>query len=129
MSYLVPDGTGPAGATAGGIVGGWVAGIVGVETGPADIPIVAIGREVGSIIGSAIEDSKTQPVALPDSILIAQNNKQIRKRIASLQDNIDEHSRWLDKEPNCPAANHWRSEIRAWQDEINRLQKRLPNGR
>ena len=70
---------------------------------------------------------------LPDfnnpDLLLAQNNKQIRKRIEGLQQQIDEHKRKLEQEPDCPAANHWRKEIRGGEHEIEKLRKRLPNGR
>ena len=66
---------------------------------------------------------------LADNAMIAQNNKQVRKRIDSLQERVDEHKRKIEKEPECDAVNHWREEIKIWEAEIQRLSKRLPNGK
>ncbi len=129
LSFTDPTGTGPTGSLVGGTITGIIVGIAGIETGPGDALLVAGARSIGAGIGSAIEDALHPPVSdWPDSIMEAQNNRQRRARIASLQENIDEHRKKLENEPNCPAANHWRSEIRTWEDEINRIQKRLPNG-
>ncbi|CAN5402842.1 hypothetical protein BH11PSE7_BH11PSE7_36860 [soil metagenome] len=70
---------------------------------------------------------------LPDyndpNIVLAQNNKQVRRRVKGLEDQVSEHNKKLDQEPNCPASNHWREEIKVWQTEIDRLRLRLPNGK
>ncbi len=47
----------------------------------------------------------------------------------SLQKRIDETRAKIAKEPNCPAVNHWNTEIRDFQDAIDRTMKRLPEGR
>ena len=56
----------------------------------------------------------------------AQNNKQKRKRIESLEENIREHRDKIAKEPNANPKNHWEKEIRDWLAEIERIRKRLP---
>jgi heme oxygenase len=74
-------------------------------------------------------DASLLPGLNDPSIILAQNNKQIRKRIAGLQANIDQHKKKLDKDPDCQASNHWRNEISAAEAAIARLRLRLPNGR
>jgi RHS repeat-associated protein len=113
--YVDPDGLNPALAV-------YRAGMTGYRIGEAINPYVQ------PAIASAVD-----ALLLPDfndpSIILAQNNKQIRKRIAGLQAHIDEHKKRLDKEPDCQASNHWRNEIAAAEAEIARLRLRLPNGR
>ena len=115
LSYVDPDGLNPALAV-------YRAGMTGYRVGEAINPYVQ------PAIASAVD-----ALLLPDfndpSIILAQNNKQIRKRIAGLQAHIDEHKKKLDKEPDCQASNHWRNEIAAAEAEIARLRLRLPNGR
>jgi len=110
-----PDGLNPALAV-------YRAGRVGWQIGEAINPYVQ------PYIAQALE-----ALLLPDfndpTIILAQNNKQTRKRIAGLQAHIDEHKKKLDKEPDCQASNHWRNEIAAAEAEIARLRMRLPNGR
>jgi RHS repeat-associated protein len=119
LNWSDPQGLGPAGAAIGGPIGEGLAGAAGIETGPGETIIIPAGGLIGSAIGSAAEDA----------ILMAQNNRQIRKRIAGLQQQIDIHQQKLKNNPNCPEANHWRTEIKAFSSEIQRLQARLPNGR
>ena len=120
------EGLTTAGGVIGGQVGGWVGGVIGVDGGPVGI---GTGRWIGSILGRAIGDWVTGPeVSLPpgpEISCMAQNNKQTRKRIQSLQENIDEHVRKLNEDPNGRDANHWRTELKAWQDTIDKLNKRL----
>jgi hypothetical protein len=91
-----------------------------------------IGQEINPYVQPYIA-AGLDALLLPDindpSIILAQNNKQTRKRIDGLQKQIDLHNKKLDKDPKCDAANHWRNEISAWQSEIDRLRVRLPNGR
>lgn len=94
------------------------------------------GYRIGEMINPYVQPyiaSALDAMFLPDfddpSIILAQNNKQTRKRIQGLQDIIDKHKKQLDKEPNCPASDHWRNEIKVWQAEIDRLRLRLPNGK
>jgi RHS repeat-associated protein len=91
---------------------------VGQEINPYVQPYIAAGL-----------DALLQPNFNDPSIMLAQNNRQIRKRVDGLQEQIDLHNKKLDKEPQCDAANHWRKEIATWQSEIDRLRIRLPNGR
>jgi RHS repeat-associated protein len=119
LSEVDPRGLGPAGGAIGGEIGAWAAGIAGIETGPGEVGVIPAGGTIGSAIGSALEDF----------ILQSQNNRQIRKKICSLQSNIDEHQRKLRQNPDGPDSNHWRTEINAWKVTIQRLQGRLPNGR
>src|SRR6185503_13874041 len=118
LSVSDPRGLGPAGAIVGGQVGGWLAGLAGIETGPGELGIIPLGETIGSVVGNALEP-----------ILMAQNNKQLRKRIAGLQAHIDEHQRKLDQDPNCRDANGWRKEIAAAKADIARIRRRLPNGK
>lgn len=78
---------------------------------------------------TAAIDALLLPDPLDECLVLAENNKQIRKRIAGLQEQIDKHRKKLDKEPESQAANHWRNEIAAWQGEIERLSRRLPGAR
>ena len=115
VSYVDPDGLNPALAV-------YRAGMTGYRIGEAINPYVQ------PYISSAVD-----ALLLPDfndpGIILAQNNKHTRKRIAGLQAHIDEHKKLLDKEPDCQASNHWRNEIAAAEAEIARLRLRLPNGR
>jgi hypothetical protein len=56
---------------------------------------------------------------------MAPNNRQLRRRIASLQRRILEHERYIEAEPTSRAAGHWVKEIEAWKSEIRRLKRRL----
>ncbi|MFT8317258.1 MAG: hypothetical protein ABF651_03150, partial [Sporolactobacillus sp.] len=58
-------------------------------------------------------------------IMRAQNNKQKKQRIESLEDNIDEHKGWIKKNPKSGAVKHWKHEIRVWESQVARLKKRL----
>lgn len=115
ISFTDPEGLNPAAAV-------YRAGMTGYRIGeamnPYMQPYIAAGLDA---------------LFLPDfndpSIILAQNNKQTRRRIDSLRERIDEHNDKLGKEPNCPASNHWRNEIKVWQSEIDRLRLRLPNGK
>jgi hypothetical protein len=60
---------------------------------------------------------------------MAQNKKQVRKRIASKQNQIDIHRRKIENDPDSRDVPGWEKEIRAAAAEIERLRKRLPNGR
>jgi uncharacterized protein RhaS with RHS repeats len=114
LNEIDPDGRNPAALTR--------AASLGYRAGEAISPYAQpfIARTVDSLF-------------LPDyndpNIVMAQNNKQVRKRIEGLQDQISEHNKKLDKAPNCPASNHWHNEIKTWQSEIDRLRLRLPNGK
>ncbi|WP_293903684.1 RHS repeat-associated core domain-containing protein, partial [Phenylobacterium sp.] len=114
-----PWGLGPAGSLLGAEIGAWTAGVVGIETGPGEAGVIPAGALLGRSIGNALEDS----------ISIAENNKQTRRKIAGLERQIEDHKRKLQKDPNCREANHWRGEIRAWTMRIKRLRGRLPNGK
>lgn len=56
---------------------------------------------------------------------MAPNNRQLSKRIESLQRRVDEHKLFIVAEPESLANRHWRSEIGAWETEIKRLRARL----
>jgi hypothetical protein len=45
----------------GSAVGAWGAGLLGVETGPIDLAVIAAGRWVGGAIGAALGDWLTGP--------------------------------------------------------------------
>ncbi|MCL6529762.1 MAG: hypothetical protein N2313_05870 [Meiothermus ruber] len=58
------------------------------------------------------------------------NNKQIRKRIAGLAAQILIHQNKIKQEmrkaiPDVGLVAKWKKEIRAWQQELARLKKRL----
>ena len=59
-------------------------------------------------------------------ICMARNNKHIRKVIDSLREGINRHLEKIRNNQNSQNVNHWQSEIRAWQERIERLKKRLP---
>ncbi|MBT2757912.1 RHS repeat protein [Mesobacillus foraminis] len=63
--------------------------------------------------------------AAKDYIVKAQNNKQIKKRIDGLQNQINKHKQKIRDNPRSSAKNHWEKEIRTWENEIARLKKRL----
>lgn len=99
LSYTDEDGLNPR-----AIQMSWNVGTrIGQEINPYVQPYIAAGLDA---------------LLLPDfndpSIILAQNNKQTRKRIDGLQKQIDLHNKKLDKDPKCDAANHWRNEISAW---------------
>ena len=61
---------------------------------------------------------------------MASNNKQIRKRIAGLTAQISIHQNKIKQEmikaiPDSNLVAKWKKEIRAWQQELARLKKRL----
>ena len=56
LMRIDPRGLGPAGAMVGRAVGGWAAGVFGVETGPGEAVIIPFGQNVGALIGSALEN-------------------------------------------------------------------------
>jgi RHS repeat-associated protein len=58
----------------------------------------------------------------------AQNNKTKRKKVDSLRDRIKEHQDKIKKEPDSDAVNHWSKEIRDFQDQIDRIARKLPGG-
>ena len=95
-----------------------------------------VGQRVGEALNPTLQpvvanvlDKLFLPNPMDQTITLAQNNKQVRKRIDGLQSQIDLHRKKLDKDPNCDDSNHWRTEIAAWESEISRLRLRLPNGR
>jgi hypothetical protein len=50
------------------VVGGWLAGLAGAETGPGDAILILAGRIVGGEIGSWIEDKIAAAQISPDGI-------------------------------------------------------------
>jgi RHS repeat-associated protein len=113
--YTDPEGLNPALAL-------YRAGMTGYRIGQAIEPWVA------PYLAAAI-DAVFLPDPMNENLILAQNNKQIRKRIAGLEKHIEIHKKKLDQEPDCDAANHWRNEIKAAENEIARLRLRLPNGK
>jgi RHS repeat-associated protein len=67
-------------------------------------------------------------VVVAANICMAENNKATRKKIQGLEEQIAEHERKIENEPDCDAVCHWKKEIQAWKDRIERLKKRLPGG-
>jgi RHS repeat-associated protein len=63
LSYADPRGLAATGQLIGQQAGGWLAGILGAETGPFDVPIVLGGRYLGGLIGNALEDSISRAVS------------------------------------------------------------------
>ena len=125
-AYTDFEGLTSAGAILGGQIGSWIGGIIGSEVaGPLGI---GSGRWIGAVVGKSIGDWVTGPEIVlgePEISCMAQNNKQTRKRIQSLRENIDEHQQKIEKDPDSRDANHWRSEIKAWQSTIDNLNRRL----
>ena len=93
-----------------------------------EIPVAGEALAIGDAIGTTIAVTKFLIVDCPN-LEMAENNRQRRARIAGLQTIIDEHVRKLDQDPDGRDSNHWRTEIKAWTDEIQRIRRRLPNGR
>jgi RHS repeat-associated protein len=60
-----------------------------------------------------------------DNIYNSQN-KDTRKKIDGLQDQVDKHKDKINDNPDSRDVAHWESEIRAWEERIKRLKKRLP---
>ncbi|HKQ05114.1 MAG TPA: hypothetical protein VJ464_08290 [Blastocatellia bacterium] len=61
-------------------------------------------------------------------------NKHYRKRVTGLQAKINLHEQKIafelqKAEPDAGLIQHWSKEIRGWQNEIGRLQRRLPQKR
>jgi RHS repeat-associated protein len=115
LTGIDPDGTNAVWALyrAGGM--GWK---LGEEINPLIQPYIAAGL-----------DSLLLPDPMEEAVVLAQNNKQTRKRIDGLEKQIEVHKKKIDQEPECDAANHWREEVKIWESEIQRLRLRLPNGR
>ena len=94
------------------------------------VPPTVVLEGLGSLFEELFEPTLGTGDMLPLSrVQMAQNNNQTRKRIAGLQAQVDAHLKKLSQEPEGPAANHWRNEIKVWLAEINRLKGRLSNGR
>jgi hypothetical protein len=115
LTGIDPDGTNAVWALyrAGGM--GWK---LGEEINPLIQPYIAAGL-----------DALLLPDPMEEAVVLAQNNKQTRKRIDGLEKQIEVHKKKIDQEPECDAANHWREEVKIWESEIQRLRLRLPNGR
>jgi hypothetical protein len=47
------------------------------------------------------------------------------KRAEGLEPQIRKHLGWIEDEPNGPAANHWRGEVKGWLDQIREATKRM----
>ncbi|MEM5816411.1 MAG: RHS repeat-associated core domain-containing protein [Desulfitobacterium hafniense] len=60
-----------------------------------------------------------------DWIINAQNNKTIRKKIKSLEEQIRAHEEKIRQDPNSRARNHWEKEIRTFKDQVDKLLKKL----
>jgi RHS repeat-associated protein len=56
LTRIDPMGLATAGRVIGGYIGGTVAGVLGIETGPFDAGIIVGGRYLGGTAGSALED-------------------------------------------------------------------------
>ena len=57
-------------------------------------------------------------------------NKQIRKKIETRQRRIREHMKKIREEansdfPDQELMKHWKHEIEVWQDQIEKLERRL----
>ena len=64
---------------------------------------------------------------LPENIMMNENKKN-RKKIAGLQEHVDKHKKKIDKDPESRDKRGWEKEIKAAEERIERLKKRLPNG-
>ncbi|MFK5950274.1 MAG: hypothetical protein QM500_16060 [Methylococcales bacterium] len=53
-------------------------------------------------------------------------NKNTRKKIKGLKDQVDKHNEKIKNDPDGRTVPHWESEIDAFQDQIDKLKKRLP---
>lgn len=58
-------------------------------------------------------------------------NKRVRKRINSLELRIREHEQKIAAEeerfnPDAGLIDHWKKEIKGWQEQIERKRKHLP---
>ena len=90
-----------------------------------EIPIIGPALAFGDLLGTAAAVTKFIVVDCP-ILEMAENNRQRRARISGLQAQIDAHNNKLRNNPNGPNSNHWRTEIRVWTAEIERIRKRLP---
>jgi hypothetical protein len=62
----------------------------------------------------------------PNPLLrMAQNKKQLKKRIDALQKQVAEHEQKVQNNPQSRGVEHWKAEIRNWASIIERLMKRL----
>lgn len=115
---------------------GYVAAGLGVEViglGPED-PVADAGaaylwRRAAISYAGDVAKSVAASVARATISEMAQNNKQTRIKIAGLKEQIRDHLRKIDKDPKSRDVNHWRTEIKAFSERIQRLEKRLPNGK
>lgn len=58
-------------------------------------------------------------------------NKKLRKSLRSLERQIHEHEEKVTREkarfkPDPGLISHWESEIKGWQEQVERKRKRLP---
>ena len=75
---------------------------------------------------SSLADGTLPPNAVP--IPQFNENKNTRKKIKGLQDILDKHKDKICSDPDSQDVPGWEKEIKAWQDRIDRLKKRLPKG-
>ncbi len=129
---------GAGGAAIGGSVVAGGSLVVDAATGGVNILAtpaeIAGGAAVGGAIGSGagafvdwVMDSN--PSSPQGADVMYSSNKDVRKKIKGLQEQIDKHKEKIRSNPDSDAVGHWEKEIKAWQDRIDRLKKRLPRCR
>ena len=79
-----------------------------------DAALITGGLIGGAIIGDVISD------------LIFSVNKDTRKKIDGLEEQVKDHEEEIKENPGSDAIPHWETEIKAFKDRIKRLKKRLP---
>lgn len=68
-------------------------------------------------------------VVVVGTIAYAQNNKQLNKKISGFEKQIKEHLKKLKDDPNSPYAEHWKKEIKTFEDSIKKIMERLKRKR
>jgi len=116
--YSDPVGEGPVGAAIGRQVGGWVAGVLGSETGPFDVAIALGGRYLGGLAGDTLEDwtvsgSQSQTDPVPDSVAMSKGgNRNIANEYSRAAVTEAQAS---GKDP-CDLLDDWYKEAKAEGD-------------
>jgi peptidoglycan hydrolase CwlO-like protein len=88
----------------------------------------AVGAVTGDIASNVVNNVSNALSSAADYIYNS-DNKDTRKKIAGLQDQVDKHVDKINNDPDSRDVPHWEAEIRNWEDRIKRLKKRLPGCR
>ena len=101
---------------------------LGAITSPAavQIQLQLEADELGITVAELLERKAAQKACeTMTKRLVESGRKSVEKACKSFAKRISEHSAKLVKDPTCPAANHWKTEINNWRRLLNAGQKLL----